>query len=259
MVMSGEIEFELRRRQAHARPRRPRPRRRADRALAPQPSDSTRPSTSAWAGRAATSAATARSRDRRPVHCLVEIPKGSRNKYYRTRSSAASSSTGSCSPRSCIRPTTASSWRRARPRARRSTRWCARLGADLSGVCDPGAGDRGVPHQGRGRAGRQLLCVPHEDPNWSHMEELDDSYDQFAQRSSTSSRSTRCPRARRSRSRAGGPRFRRAVAGRSAGSVAGVQVDPREQLLAGGEAGDVLAHELGHSAAAWRPGSRRAG
>ena len=49
----------------------------------------------------------------------------------------------------------------------------------------------------------KILCVPHEDPNWSELRELDDLPAQLRSRSSTSSRSTSSPRASRSRSAAG--------------------------------------------------------
>ena len=41
-----------------------------------------------------------------PLHCLVEIPKGSRNKYEWNEEVERSPSTASCSPRSSIPSTT---------------------------------------------------------------------------------------------------------------------------------------------------------
>ena len=49
----------------------------------------------------------------------------------------------------------------------------------------------------------KILCVPFTDPNWSHVEQLDDLPRRCATRSRTSSRSTRRPSGRSSRSTAG--------------------------------------------------------
>ena len=99
---------------------------------------------------------------------MVEIPKGSRNKYEWDEQLQAISSTASCSPPSSIRPTTGSSrdtWART---ATRSTRWSAVSEPTFPGCVIPVKpialfrmrDDKGVDDK--------VLCVPLAGPELEH-------------------------------------------------------------------------------------------
>ena len=85
-----------------------------------------------------------------------------------------SSSTASCSPRSCIQPTTASSRRHGRRRASRWTRWCACPRPTFPGCVIPVRVLAVFRTSDEAGQDDKLLCVPFSDPNWSELENLED-------------------------------------------------------------------------------------
>ena len=109
------------------------------------------------------------------IHVVIEIPRGSRNKYeidHETR--PRSSSTAGCSPPPPIPPTTASSPTPWAGTATRSTPWCCWrtrpsracwVEARPSGCC----GCRTRP-----ATDAKIICVPPNEPRWKGVEDLRD-------------------------------------------------------------------------------------
>ena len=103
---------------------------------------------------------------------LVEIPKGSRNKYEVDHETAGSASTGRCSPRPSTPPTTATSRTPSASTATRSTRWCCCREPTFPGcliecraigmfrMTDEAGGDD------------KVLCVPVSDPRLEHLRDI---------------------------------------------------------------------------------------
>ena len=108
------------------------------------------------------------------LHCLVEVPKGSRNKYeWDDRLQAIKLERFLFS--SVVYPTDYGFIQGTL--SEKGTALDAMVcvsRADVPRDRDPGQGDRGLPHRDEAGQDDKLLCVPHEDPNWNHMEELED-------------------------------------------------------------------------------------
>ena len=111
--------------------------------------------------------------DATALHCLIEIPKGSRNKYEWDAGPAGDQAQplpvllGRLSDRLRLHH------RHARPARRRARRAGVRLRADLPRLPDRGARRRRPAHGRRGGPQRQARVRPADDPAWDEVEGLE--------------------------------------------------------------------------------------
>ena len=186
---------------------------------------------------------------RRALRCLIEIPKGSRNKYeYDERARRHQARPlpvllGRLPGRLRLHPG------HAGPRTATAGRDGAGRLADVPGLRDRGARDRGPAHDRRPRQDDKIICVPHRTRTGA------------ASRTSTTFRRS-CVRDRAlllDLQAARGDRRRPstgfedrgdalAIEERASASVAAIGLDRRQQLLAGREAAHVLLHAPGEVA-----------
>ena len=104
---------------------------------------------------------------------VVEIPKGSRNKYEMDHETGRSAWTGCCSPRCSIRPTTGSSRTRSGGDGDPLDALVLRRRADFPGChirVRPIGLFRMTDEKGEDE---KVLCVPLRDPMWSHVGDLE--------------------------------------------------------------------------------------
>ena len=108
------------------------------------------------------------------LHCLIEIPKGSRNKYeWDPDLQAIKLNRFLFSSRHLSRPTTASSPTRSASSGEALDALVCVSAADLPRLPDRGARRRRPAHERRGGQSDKLVCVPTDDPAWDEVEGVD--------------------------------------------------------------------------------------